>query len=47
VRIEFVYERILPAHQGFQGGETITFFQRGLFRLIVEAHVSLKGKASV
>jgi hypothetical protein len=47
VRIELVFQGLLPAKHSFQGGEKLILFQMGLYSYIQETHVPLKRKPSV
>jgi hypothetical protein len=47
MRIELVFERILPANQKFQGGERLILFQIDLFNSVEETNVSLERTPSV
>jgi hypothetical protein len=47
VRIELVFEGILPANHSFHGGERLILFLRGSFSEVEESNVYLKRKPSV
>jgi hypothetical protein len=46
VRIDLVCKGVLPAHEGFQGGDMLNLIQMGLFSWVEETHVSLERNPS-